>query len=86
MEFDIDNRCMICGHPLSTSNKSGIGCECKSILDKIIYAKIWKDEELKNDYHNIKNNVVIEKLSSLWEEKGSKMRSKLKKRIYSFSN
>lgn len=79
MEFDIDNRCMICGHPLSISNKTGIGCECKAVLDKIIYAKIWQDETLKREYHNIKNDVLIEKLTSLWDKKGSKMRNKFKK-------
>lgn len=79
MEFDIDNRCMICGHPLSPNNKTGIGCECKAILDKIIYAKIWQDEEIKKNYYNIKNDIVVEKLISLWDKKGSRMRSEFKK-------
>lgn len=81
MEFDIDNRCVICGHPLSVNNKTGIGCECQAILDKIIYAKIWQDDEIKKNYHNIKNDVLVKKLTSLWTEKGSKMRSEFKKKF-----
>lgn len=67
-------KCVICN---GESDKN-VCSTCEPSFLNIKMRHLLKDEACRNEYYNIHTKKTVERLKSLWEEKGPKMRSDFK--------